>query len=39
MVAARSVAGMVEKVFFSDYPRGIVNCLWLCWFSALTSPR
>jgi len=24
-----------KKMFRSDYPRGIVNCLWLCWFPAL----
>jgi len=24
-------------MFWSDYPRGVVNCLWLCWFPALDA--
>jgi hypothetical protein len=37
LVTPRPVAGVLEKMFRSDYPRLITNRLWLWWFPILDA--
>jgi len=34
-ISGASPPRTLEKKFWGDYPRGLANWLWLCWFPAL----